>query len=222
MKENLKYIAKLSTIALFSFVKINMLAAFSTIIVGVIGFFLLTKNIDAGNSGHASATPFLVMTFFARLIGSILWCLVCFGSPFIFFVLGNKYILSKLANKLITDKSDSLINPLLENVLEKFKENQSESLKNTGDFSLNKLKLIHEIQNNKSENRLLRKIIVFGMKKIKLDDINFSQENLNFFDIIKLKTIQSLQNITQPSRTIILFPIIVQWIILIFLWMTEY
>lgn len=222
MKENLKYIAKLSTIALFSFLKINIVVTLSTIIVGVIGFFLLTKNIDAGQSGHASAIPFLLMTFLARPIGSILWCLVCFGSPFLFFVLGNKYILSKLANKLITDKSDSLINPLLENILDKFKTNQSESLKNAEDFSLNKLKLIHEIQNDQSENKWLRKIIVFGMKKINLDDINFNQENLNFLDIVKLKTIQSLQNISKPSRKIILFPIVIQWIILMFLWLTEY
>lgn len=113
MKENLKYIAKLSTTALFSFLKINILATFSTVIVAIIGFFLLTKNINAGNSGHASPLPFLLMTFLARPLGSILWYLICLGSPFLFFTLGNKYILQKLASKIITDKSESAINPFV-------------------------------------------------------------------------------------------------------------
>lgn len=222
MKENLKYIAKLSTTAIISFLKINILATFSTIIVGIIGFFLLTKNINAGNSGHASPFPFLLMTFLAHPLGSILWYLICIGSPFLFFALGNKYILQKLANKVITDKSESLINPLLERILQKFKTKQPEVLKNAGNFSLNKLKLIQEIKNDQSENKWLRKIIVFGMKKIKLDDVDFNQENQNFFDIIKVKTIQSLKNISKPSRKLIWITIAIQWIILIFIWLTEY
>lgn len=222
MKENLKYIAKLSTTALFSFLKINILATFSTVIVAIIGFFLLTKNINAGNSGHASPLPFLLMTFLARPLGSILWYLICLGSPFLFFTLGNKYILQKLASKIITDKSESAINPLLEKVLQKFKTKQPEVLKNTGDFSVNKLKLIQEIKNDQSENNWLRKIIVFGMKKIKLEDVDFSKEDQNFFDIIKEKTIQSLQNITKPSRKPIWIAIAIQWIILLFIWLTKY
>ncbi|WCM42680.1 hypothetical protein MG290_03100 [Flavobacterium sp. CBA20B-1] len=215
MKENFKYIAKLSTTDLFSFLKINILATFSTIIVAIIGFFLLTENINAGNSGHASPLPFLLLTFLARPLGSILWYLICIGSPFLFFALGNKYILQKLSNKVITDKSESALNPLLEKGLQKFKTKQPEVLKNTGDFSVNKLKLIQEIKNDQSENKWLRKIIVFGMKKIKLDYVDFSKENQNFFDIIKEKTIQSLQNITKPSRKPIWIAISIQWIILL-------
>ena len=222
MKENLKYISKLSTTAIFSFLKINILAAFSTIIVSIIGFILLTKNIDAGHSGHVSAIPFLVQTFLARPIGSILWYLVCLVSPFLFSALGNKYILQKLAYKIITDKSENVINPLLDRILQKFKIKQPEVLKNTGDFSLNKLKLVQEIKNDKSENKWLRKIITFGIKKINLDDVDFHQENLNFFDIIKIKTLQSLQNISKPSRKIIWLVITIQWLILIFIWLTKY
>lgn len=222
MKENLKYIARLSIIAIFSFLKINILATLSTVIVAIIGFFLLTKNIDAGNSGHASPLPFLLMTFMARPVGSILWYLICFGSSILFFMLGNKYILQKLANKVITDKSESVINPLLERFLQKFKTKQPEILKNAGDFSIHKLKLIQEIKNDPSENKWLRKIIVFGMKKIKIEDVDFNKEDQNFFDVIQEKTIQVLKDISKPSRTPIWIGLAIQWIIVLFIWLTKY
>lgn len=222
MIENIKYIAKLSTIAIFTYLKINILAVFSTVMVVIIEFFLLTKDIDAGHSGHVSAIPFLVMTFLSRPIGSILWYLTCFCSPILFFSLGNKYILSKLAHNVISDKSESLIHPLLERILNKFQAKQPKILKNAGDFSVNKLKIIQDIQNDKSENKWLRKIIVFGMKKISLDDVDFSKENQNFFDIIREKTVQSLKDLSEPSRKMIWMTVAAQWGILVFIWLTKF
>jgi hypothetical protein len=222
LKENFKYFAKLSGVAIASFLKINILAVFSTVIVIIVEFLILTKNIDAGHSGHASPIPFLLLTFFTRPVGSILWYLTSICSPFLFFALGNKYIISKLSHKLITDKSESIINPLLERIFQKFKTKQPEILKNTGDFSLNKLKIIQEIKNDTIENKWMRKIIVFGMKKIKLDDVDFNKENQNFYDIIKEKTLQSLKDISETSRKLIWITIAIQWAILIFIWLTKY
>ena len=222
MKENLIYFAKLSASAVASFVKINILGSFTTVFVVVVEFVLMSKNINAGSSAHVSAIPFLTMMFAFRPIGSILCYITCLASSFLFFTLGNKYIISKLANKLITDKSESLINPLLDKVINKFQAKQPIAIKNVGDFSINKLKIIQDIQNDDSENKWLRKIVVFGMKKIKLDDIDFNQENQNFYDIIKLKTHQTLKNISEPSRKSIFILIGVQFAILLFVWLTNY
>ena len=60
------------------------------------------------------------------------------------------------------------------------------------------------------------------MKKIKLDDIDFNQENQNFYDIIKLKTHQTLKNISEPSRKSIFILIGIQFAILLFIWLTNY
>lgn len=139
-----------------------------------------------------------------------------------FFTLGNKYIITKLANKLITDKSESLINPLLDKAINKFQYKQPNVVKNAGDFSINKLKIIQDIKDDNSENKWLRKIIVFGMKKINLDDVDFNQENQNFYDIIKLKTYQSLKNISEPSRKSIFIVFGIQWAIALFIWLTNY
>ncbi|MPT32326.1 MAG: hypothetical protein E2600_11815 [Chryseobacterium sp.] len=222
MNENLKYIAKLSASAASSFLKINILGAFSTVIVIILEFTILIKGIDAGHSAHASAIPFLLMMFFARPVGSVLWYLTCLASPYVFFLFGNQYIISKITNKVITDKSESLIIPILDRVLNKFQAKQPNVLRNTGDYSMNKLKIIQAIRNDKSENKWLRKIIVFGMKKVKMDGIDFTQENLNFYDIIKVKTIQTLKNISEPSRNMIWITIGAQWAILLFIWLTKF
>ena len=222
MNENLKYSLKLSSIAIGSFLKINILAVLSTVIVVSIEFYLLSRNINAGNSAHAGPIPFLIMMFLARPVGSILWYLTCICSPFLFFAFGNKYIISKLAHKLINDKSESVINPILDKVLQKFKTKQPEVLKSAGDYSLNKLKLINDIKNDTSENKWLRRVITFGMEKIKIDDSDLNDENLNFFDIIKSKTIQSLKDISEPSRKPFWILLGIQWLFLLFIWLTKY
>jgi len=84
-------------------------------------------------------------------------------------------MISKITNRVITDKADSLIIPILDKALNKFQSKQLNVLRNAGDFSMNKLKIIQAIKNDKSENKWLRKIIVFGMKKVKMDDTDFTQ-----------------------------------------------
>ena len=127
-----------------------------------------------------------------------------------------------MAHKLISDKSESLMHPLLEKLVNKSRERQPELLKNTGDFSIKKLRLMQEIKNDESENKWLRKVIVFGMKKINLADVDFNPKNQNFFDLIQAKTLQSLKNISMPSRRLIWITLAIQWAILIFIGLTKY
>lgn len=222
MTENLKYFSELSLSGIISFLKINILGSISTVAVTIIGFIILTKDINAGNSGHVSAIPFLVMTFFSRPIGSILWYIIALGSPFLFFALGNKYILTKLANKIIVDKSDTLISHTLDKFLNKFKAKQPNSIKSVADYSMTKLKLIENIKKDETENKWLKKIIVFGMKKVKMDDVDFNKEGQNFYDILKLKTIEILKNISKPNKNILWLIIALQWVLLAFIWLTKF
>lgn len=222
MKENFKYIAKLSATAFSSFIKINGLGLFSTLLVVIIGFILLVKNSPIEYSEESTAISYLSSVFSDRPIGCILCLLILIGSPFVFFTLGNKYILIKLIDKLLKDKSESLINPLLDRIILKLKAKQPIVLRNVGDFSINQLKLIQEIKNDKAENKWLRKIIVFAMEKIKLDEVDFSQENMSFYEIIKDKTLQSLKDIAEPSRKLIFIAIGIQWTLLLFIWLTKY
>lgn len=222
MKERLKYIAKLSASALLSFLKIYILATISTVLVAFIGFIFIAKSVDVGTSARVSVIPFLVIVFTTKTASAVLWCLVFFGSPFLFIVLANKYVLLKTSHQVIADNSDDLIIPMLEKILQRFREKQPVVLRNLEEYSLQKMKLIQEIRENPAENKWLKRIVVFVLKKVSLDDIDFSNEHLDFFEIIKIKAIQIMQSITAPKRSMIWIPILIQWGILLFIAVANY
>ena len=101
MKEKIIYFTKLASMSIFSFIKITLIGLISTVLVCILDFIVLSKNIDPGQSAHVSAIPYLLMIFFSKPIGSILFYLTLIASPFLFFTLGNKYILSKLDRKSV-------------------------------------------------------------------------------------------------------------------------
>jgi hypothetical protein len=222
MNENIKYAAKLSGIAFLSFFKINILGIFSTLLVIVIEFFLITKSVNAGVTGHTSAIPFMVLTFINRPVGSLIWYLTCFLSPIIIFSLGNKYILSKISNKLTKDKSETVLVPLLDKAIATFKNKQPEVLRNAGDYALSKARVLNEIQEDKTGNKWLRKSLIFAMRKINFEGENFTTENLSFSDVLKSKTLEQLNSVTKPSRKFILIFLGLQWLLLLFIWLTKY
>lgn len=222
MIENLKYFSKLSLSGVVSFIKINTLGSISTIAVAIIGIINLSKDINAGSSAHVSAFQFLTLTFSTRPVGFTLLCLIIFGIPVALYILGNKYVISKLTNKVIVDKSDVLIDPALDKLFNKFKEKQSDSIKNIGDYSLTKLKLIDSIKKDQTENKWLRKIIVYGMQKVKIDEMDFNKEGISFYEIFKDKTIEILKDVSEPNKNMIWLTLAVQWLVLTFIWLTKF
>lgn len=61
-------------------------------------------------------------------------------------------------------------------------------------------------------------MLSFGLKKIKLDDVDLSQNDIDFKDVIKMKTIAALHDSTEPSRKAILAVLMLQWIFLLLIW----
>ena len=54
-----------------------------------------------------------------------------------------------------------------------------------------------------SENKWLKKALVYGLKKINLEDIDFKRQDMDFYEILKIKAVAALQNVTTPSRNFI-------------------
>lgn len=140
MKEQVKYFAKITYIAVLSFIKINSLGFVNTLICCVIGSFLLMANV--GHAAHTNSGALILLVFFTnKPVGTTLLVLI-FLAPFLYMILGNKYIISKIIHRLIKDKSESTINPLLDKVLTKFKDNQPDALKRGANLGLAKIKLL--------------------------------------------------------------------------------
>nr|WP_294924790.1 hypothetical protein [uncultured Flavobacterium sp.] len=218
MKEKVKYFTKISSIAVFSFIKINLLGAVNTLICCTIGAFLLSANV--GHAAHTNSGALILLVFFtSKPVGTILLVLI-FLAPILYIILGNKYIISKIIYRLIKDKSESTITPLLDKVLTKFKNNQPDVIKTGADLGLAKIKLLDQVK-SETDNKWLKRVLSFGLKKIKLDDVDLSQNDIDFKDVIKSKTIAALHDNTEPSRKWILAILILQWIFLLLIWIIK-
>jgi hypothetical protein len=220
MKENIIYIAKLSASTAFSFLKINAVGLISTIVSCAIGFTLLSHSMVEMNTDTSGDQSFWTFSFNSRPMGLTLWILISISSPFLFLAFGNKYIVKKIAHRLITEKSETLIEPLLDKILTRFKSKQSSKTNSLGDLTMNKLQLIQEVKNDTSENKWLRKILAYGLRKIKLEDADFQQKQ-DGNQIIKQKTIQVLAEMAMPSKEWFWLLISVQWFNVLLLWFTK-
>jgi len=216
MNDNLKYATKLFGSASFSFLKINIIGQLLICFLSIatLLIFLFQSADGPGAPGHTVAIAIIITLFFERPVGFTLIALSLFVTPFILLSLGNKYIISKTINKLLSDKGETLLFPIIDKVFSKIKSNQPDLLKKGTDSTKLKLKLIQEIRDSK-DNKWLKKIIIYGFKKVNLDDVDFTDEKVSFTDIIKDKTITGLKNVSQPSRNFFWIILGLQIIILI-------
>ncbi|OXA87651.1 hypothetical protein [Flavobacterium hercynium] len=202
MNDNLKYATKLFGSATFSFLKINILGQLVLGLLSLISILTIVFQLSGQSGGgpaHAGGGAGILFLFMIRPIGFPVVFLAMLIIPFALFSLGNKYILSKTINKLLSDKGETILFPIIDKVLNKLKSKQPDLLKQGTDKTKLKLKVIQEIRDT-NDNKWLKKIIIYGFEKVSLDDVDFTDKNVSFTDIIKNKMITGLKNVTEPSR----------------------
>jgi hypothetical protein len=198
MIDNFKYATKLFGTASFSFLKINIIGQLLLVFIEIASLFVIIYQSSAGTA-HTNGIAVIMVLFALRPIGFSLTILSLFIVPFLLFSLGNKYVISKTINKLLSDKGEIMLFPIIDKVLSKIKSNQPDLLKKGTETTKLKLKLIQEIRDSK-DNKWLKRIIIYGFKKVNLDDVDFQDENVSFSEIIKNKIITGLKNVSQPGR----------------------
>lgn len=217
MNERLAYIGKLAFMSLFSFSKIILLGFVSTSLFGVLAFFIVLTENSPGQSAHVSADPFLFTIIFIRPLACLLYVLTIFLSPYLVLVIATKYSYSKIAHRIITDKSERYLDPLLDKVLTKFKSN-SESAGHAHNPKVIKKELIR-ILRNENESRWLKAVIGLSLKQIDFHDVDFNKDNFSFTEVLKMKVIQAIHTISKPSRKYFWLLILTQWLFLLIIWL---
>lgn len=219
MKENIKYLAKLTSTSLLTFIKINLLSIVSTALFTIVGLILLFKDREATQSAHVSAIPFLITVFLAKPVSSVLFYGTLLASPFIFFTLGNKYITSKLIHTVINDKSEEFISPIISKMAATLKEKTNFSVNESEKISSLKHSLSSQLN---SENKLVKRIVGYGIEKINLDTVDFSQDNQSVTEQIKARLMQALKDVQQPSKKNIWLFLLFQWVLLVIIQLIPY
>lgn len=201
INEDFKYFAKLFGRSTLSFLKINLIGQFSIAILCIATIMIIIRQTYSNGSGpvHTNGDAAIVVLFMQRPITFGLTLLSMIGSPFLLFSMGNKYVMFKTINRLIADKGEKLLFPIIDKILLKVKEHQPELFKQGVDKTKLQLRILQEIRDSK-QNKWLKKIITFGFKKVDLNEIDFKDENVSFSEIIKVKIIDQLKSISEPSR----------------------
>ncbi|WP_431612138.1 hypothetical protein [Chryseobacterium sp. 'Rf worker isolate 10'] len=214
--DHLKYLSKLSAVFIINILKIYAIGAISTIIVLVLGIYILSEKLGP-SLGHSGAGGFLITTITAKPLSASLFYLLIIIAPFFTFAFATKYAMSVVINKLLQDHSKTIVVPFIDKVISVFKAKQPTVIRTSADFAIAKVKLLNEFKNS-SENKILKKIIGYALGKIKFDELNLGDENADFSEIIKKTLIEKLYELAEPSAMLFYIYIGLQWFSLILLY----
>ena len=96
-----------------------------------------------------------------------------------YFIIANKTSLSFIISRLFDEKLSSVIGEKVCGLIQSFSEKQPNWMQSIKNGAALKDKLLDSSQQDSSLNKIQRKVIAYGLKKINLDDVNFQQENIN-------------------------------------------
>lgn len=213
---HLKYFSKLSAVFIFSILKIYAIGILSTVITFTLGIYLLANSLGA-SLGHSGALAFLVVTVMAKPLSAGLFYVLMIIAPFCTIFFATKYAMSRIISRLIQDHSKTILIPFIDKILDKFKSNQPIVVRTSADYALAKVKLLNEFKNS-SENKILKRILGYALKKVKFDELNLGDENVNFYDIIKTTLVEKLHELAEPSAMLFYIYIGLQWLSLILIY----
>lgn len=216
MMDQVKYFAKLSSIAVFTLVKLYAVAMFSSV-ASLVACVLITVFYAPGAAPHASGTAAILVLVTTRPWHCILTLLIV-ASGVVLVVLSGKYTVSKVIHRIVTDKSESTILPFLDKAIEKFRKRRPAMVDRASDSAMTKLRLVQEAK-NESDNRWLRGALVLAFKKARLDDIDLAKDDTHLSEVIRDRTMLALQEMSKPSKTLFWAFIVVQWISVLVAWM---
>lgn len=212
----LKYFSKLSAVFFFSVLKIYGIGIVSTVIVMVAGIYILSASFGSG-LGHSGAYPFIVAAITTKPVSASLFFLLMVAAPFCIGMFSTKYAMSNVISRLVKDHSESLLIPAIDKVMDKFRSGQPAVIRNSADYALVKIQLINEFKNS-SENKIIKKILSYALKKMSFDELDLKSGNINFYDLIKTKLIEKLHELAEPSAMIFYIYIGLQWLSLVMLY----
>ena len=204
---NIKLFAKISGKASLAWVKVALIGAVIMIVNIVIAIILLGDNTGGGfpASAHAGILGAIVGFFvlFTVEFWTALLMTVGILAPILFIVLANKNAIASAVYNVWKYKIADFIEPKIDFYIDKILQKQPDFLKNITDWSVVKVKLLDTINNDAQTPKLQKRVIKFVLKKIKMDDVNFKDQNTNLNSILSLKIKQFIAGFAEPDLKLI-------------------
>lgn len=205
-----KYTAK-AALLLALVMLLGIITSGTTFIWGLIGvIFKQGATVPAAHTGAGFA---IFINILFHPVSAVLWLIAGVILPIVYFSMANKFALRKLIHKILQNKSDSLIYPVFDRLLSEIKVRQPIPLKSGTDYGLKKLQVMESIKHGNG-NALIKRIVIFGLKKVKLNDVDLNKEGQDFYDVLKVAAVQQLQQISKPAWWPLLLVMGIQWLFL--------
>ncbi|MDI9312574.1 MAG: hypothetical protein QM535_20350 [Limnohabitans sp.] len=195
MNEHLKFTSKLIGKISLSFIKINVIGQLTALLISIISLITLV-NQSGSESGFFKS---ILELFTSRPFAISIVLLLIIAIPFILFSFGNKYLISKIIHLIIAEKGEKVIYPILDTTFNKIKSTHPPLVEKGADFLTLKLKFLQEIKSS-TENKWVKKAITYGFSKIEINENDLQQENVDFGELIKIKVMGILKEISEPDK----------------------
>ncbi len=210
MKENFKIAVKISGKTALKWIYIFALGNIVTLITFLLALY---NNVGLAGGGHGS----VVGLFVGLLTTNIFAFLLVFGAPVfiaLYFIIANKVSIQNAIYLLWKGKAGDYISSKVKSLAKNLTE-KKEWRKELTDKAVLKAKMLQLTKEDKNTSKLQRKIINFGFKKIKLDEFDFQDENLNLADFLTNKFNNLVAETAKPSLKLLWIVIIAQIALLI-------
>lgn len=214
--DHIKYFSKLSAVFIFSVFKIYAIGILSTVITFSLGIYIMAESLGS-SLGHSGAFAFLIATVMAKPLSASLFYLLMIAAPFCIGIFSTKYGMSRIISRLVQDHSKTILVPFIDKIINKIKNNEPVVVRNSTDYALAKVRLLNEFKNS-SENKILKRVLGYALNKVKFDELNLGDENVDFYEIMKNTLIEKLHELAEPSAMIFYIYIGLQWLSLILLY----
>lgn len=212
MQQHVKDLAKYAAGAALKLALVLLAGAITSLTVAIMGFiWVIFKQGTTLGGGHAGAGFAIFINFIFHPISAVLWLIAGIILPIVYFSLANKIVLKSLIYKILHHKGESMIYPLMDKLLNEFRQKQPSTIKATTDYSLKKLKLMESIKHGNG-NALLKRVVMFGLDKVKLNDVELNREGRDFYEVVKIATVQQLQQISRPTWWPLIIVMLLQWL----------
>lgn len=195
MNENLKLFTSIAGKSFFSWIKVVLIGV-TLSIVGIITALVIrgTSSVQDNVSGDTYLAAAPLGDLWSNLL-----LVVSIGLVVIYIMLANKHALQISIYLIWENRLADFVEPLVDNGFKRISSKQPDWLKNGIDEVNVKTRLLDEIRKDNNANKLQKKVLDYGFKKLSLDGIDFHDSDFSIQDTISEKIKSQISTIANPS-----------------------
>lgn len=196
MNENIKIASRITAKTFLAWSIVVFVGSIITFLCIPIVLFQV-GDLGLAGGGHGSPFALVIGLFSTNICGFILFM----GAPIfigLYFTIASKIAIQSIIYQIWKNKAGSFVENKIIIITDKLtsKNDWTSFLSNE---TLLRVKLLEANKKDKETSKIKKKTINYLFKKIKLDDIDFTNDNLKLSDIILTKVIKSISETTKPS-----------------------